>query len=46
MNLIAKIFGSSMCYSVAASTSTFGKIFAAFLYKLLIILGVALVMVM
>jgi hypothetical protein len=26
-NLMAKIFGSAMCYFVAASTSAFGKIF-------------------
>jgi hypothetical protein len=27
-NLMAKIFGSAMCYFVAASTSTFGQLFS------------------
>jgi ATP-binding cassette subfamily G (WHITE) protein 2 len=30
-NLMAKIFGSAMCYLVAASTSTFGKIIFFFI---------------
>lgn len=38
---MTKIFGSSICYFIAASTPTFAKIFVEFLYKLLIILGVA-----
>jgi len=34
-NLMAKMFGSAMCYFVAASTSTFGKKNSfGFLYKL------------
>ena len=32
-NLMAKIFGSALCYFVAASTSTFGKFSFSILYE-------------
>ena len=48
-NLMAKIFGAAMCYFVAASTASFGKVFVAYFILLSSLfsycVGVALVMV-